>query len=194
MCPAGGERAGNPILPATAEKYRSELDFVETGPAPLSFVRFYRSNRGLDAARSSGALGKGWTHNYEITLKVVPATATLEGRATVTSAEGYARNFTQALGSTIWVTANGVDTFSQSAGGWTWKRAENNSSFVYQRHDICYVACGSNTMCRSSCDKSMVEELQALPDDPTKWPSPPRLGTESDSRQYRNSAIGSFRR
>ncbi|MEJ1167397.1 hypothetical protein V9K97_27165, partial [Variovorax sp. CCNWLW186] len=38
-----GAMAGNPILPVTAEKFRSETDFTDSSPAPLSFVRTYRS-------------------------------------------------------------------------------------------------------------------------------------------------------
>ncbi|MCR8960605.1 DUF6531 domain-containing protein [Variovorax sp. S2] len=63
----------------------------------------------------------------------------------------------------------------------------------YQRHDMCYVSCGSNRACRAGCDRTMVDELQRLPDNPRDWPQPPRPGTEADSRAYRDSAIGSFR-
>ena len=38
-----GLSAGNPILPATGEKFQSETDFSDSGAAPLSFGRFYRS-------------------------------------------------------------------------------------------------------------------------------------------------------
>lgn len=63
----------------------------------------------------------------------------------------------------------------------------------YQRHDLCYVACGSNGACRTVCDRKMVDELKALPDDPRQWPQPPRPGAEPDTRAYRDSEIGSFR-
>ncbi|MGJ7558733.1 RHS repeat-associated core domain-containing protein [Variovorax sp. RB3P1] len=63
----------------------------------------------------------------------------------------------------------------------------------YKRHDLCYVACGSNGACRTVCDRTLVEELRALPEEPRQWPQPPRPGTESDTRAYRDSAIGHFR-
>lgn len=41
-----GERVGHPILPATGEKYRREIDMVDGGAAPLEFSRTYRSSWG----------------------------------------------------------------------------------------------------------------------------------------------------
>ena len=63
-----GEAVGRPILPATAEKYRSELDWADAaGPSALSFQRIYRSNRGTDTARPVAPLGKVWTHSHSTT-------------------------------------------------------------------------------------------------------------------------------
>jgi hypothetical protein len=42
------------------------------------------------------------------------------------------------------------------------------------------------------CDRALVNCLQALPEDPRQWPNPPRVGTEEDSMEYRNWAIGYF--
>lgn len=39
--PVAGSAAGRPILPATAEKFRSESDWTDAGPAALSLVRTY---------------------------------------------------------------------------------------------------------------------------------------------------------
>lgn len=48
--PSGGQcngaTVGQPILPATGEKYRSEIDYADDGPAPLTFARTYRSSWG----------------------------------------------------------------------------------------------------------------------------------------------------
>jgi RHS repeat-associated protein len=63
----------------------------------------------------------------------------------------------------------------------------------YQRHDNCYIRCGSNEMCVATCDGTLVDELQRLDNDPRRWPQPPRLGTEGDSRRYRDAAIRYFR-
>jgi len=64
----------------------------------------------------------------------------------------------------------------------------------YQRHDNCDVACGSNFQCIAACNGSLVDELGHLPNDPRQWESPPRPGTEGDSRRYRDWAIDYFRR
>ncbi|VWX55467.1 hypothetical protein VARIO8X_100002 [Burkholderiales bacterium 8X] len=63
----------------------------------------------------------------------------------------------------------------------------------YRRHDECYVACGSSGACRSTCNKNLVDELKALPDDPRKWLQPPVAGTERDSRDFKDSALNFFR-
>jgi hypothetical protein len=57
---------------------------------------------------------------------------------------------------------------------------------------MCYVGCGENAECVAGCDQSLVDDLQALPDDPRKWSNPPRKGTEVDSRRYRFGAIKLF--
>ncbi len=70
------------------------------------------------------------------------------------------------------------------------KPPTDSADACYQRHDICYAKCGNNTSCLAACNKTMVEELRILPNDPRKWPQPPRPGTERDSRNYRDRAIG----
>ena len=69
----------------------------------------------------------------------------------------------------------------------------DNGDACYQRHDNCYVACGTNKQCIAACDGRLVDELRQLPDDPRQWPQPPRLGTEGDSRRYRDAAIRYFK-
>ena len=62
----------------------------------------------------------------------------------------------------------------------------------YMRHDNCYSSCGSDGGCLKSCDKNLVKELKGLSNDPRNWPRPPRSGTETDTRNYRDWAINYF--
>jgi RHS repeat-associated protein len=63
----------------------------------------------------------------------------------------------------------------------------------YMHHDKCYDSCATQypndikgfNQCINACDKKLVEELNQLPADPTKWPEPPRNGTEQDTQNYR---------
>lgn len=127
-CPSSGAFAGNPILPATAEKYERELDFQDAGPAPLRFVRTYRSTWGNDPLRGSGTMGKAWAHNHVDSLQWTSTTAT------VASAQGYKRTFTRAPGSSAWTTADSADSLTESYtfmdrsdAVWTYRRAEDDA-------------------------------------------------------------------
>lgn len=62
-----------PILPASGEKFRSEVDFADHGPAALSLARIYRSSRTLSAPPASAGLGSSWSHNHSMTLQASPA-------------------------------------------------------------------------------------------------------------------------
>jgi len=63
----------------------------------------------------------------------------------------------------------------------------------YMRHDKCYDTCKANDKaCVAACDGTLANELKVLPDDPRKWPSPPRAGTEGDSSRFRTGAIKLF--
>jgi RHS repeat-associated protein len=115
--------SGNPILLATAEKYRAEEDFVDPGPAPLHFTRIYRSTWGMDAARAANTLGKAWTHIHDASLKAAGTSVI------VTSAEGYVRTFMQLAGTSSWSATNSADTLLVAIdGGWTYRRAEDDST------------------------------------------------------------------
>ena len=65
----------------------------------------------------------------------------------------------------------------------------------YMHHDNCYDSIEANrNQCPvgasiMSCDADLVACLKRLPDEPTKWPSPPRSGTEGDSKAFRRGAI-----
>lgn len=39
----------------------------------------------------------------------------------------------------------------------------------------------------------MVKELEALDDNPRRWAQPPKIGTEGDTRRYRDAAIQYFK-
>lgn len=68
---------GQPILPATAEKYRSETDWSDSGPGALSFNRTYRSNWAGDPTRASNPLGQVWSHNFSTKLVATPSAVPL---------------------------------------------------------------------------------------------------------------------
>ncbi|WP_440534498.1 RHS repeat-associated core domain-containing protein [Variovorax sp. YR566] len=121
-----GVQTTNPILPATAEKFRSETDFMDGGSSPLSFVRTYRSNWGNDADRATGALGKAWTHNHTTTLTATPANNPVG--VSITSAEGNLRTFAKAIGSSDWTATNSADVLAQAgSGAWTYRRADDDT-------------------------------------------------------------------
>ncbi|CAN7593134.1 DUF6531 domain-containing protein [Variovorax sp. LjRoot175] len=121
-----GATTPHPIIPATGEKYRSELDYADSGPAALSLTRIYRSTWGADATRISEPLGKSWAHNHGARLK------TSAGAAIVTSAEGHVRTFAQATGASTWTATNSADTLVQIAGGaWTYRRADDDSTLNF---------------------------------------------------------------
>jgi hypothetical protein len=62
------------------------------------------------------------------------------------------------------------------------------------RHDFCYDRVGGDPQQIRACDKTLVDELKALPADPQQWQRPPRPGTEGDTDWYRKGAIKWFGR
>jgi RHS repeat-associated protein len=125
MCKAG-VATPHPILPSTAEKYRSELDWRDSGPTPLSFIRSYRSSRGPDAYWLTGVLSKTWTHNHSPTLKVTTRDASGSPTAVaITTPEGYLRTFFKTFAASVWTATNGADTLTGN-GPWTYRRAEDD--------------------------------------------------------------------
>jgi RHS repeat-associated protein len=76
----------------------------------------------------------------------------------------------------------------------------DSADACYMAHDKCYgtPACSlpnENEKRKSirACDLQLVRCLQQLPDDSTKWPRPPRKGTENDSQRFRLDAMDWFR-
>ena len=129
MCKAGA-LVGNPILPATAEKYRAEEDFADSGPSPLNFGRYYRSSWANDASRTSIGLGAGWTHNHAFGLKASPALAPTS--IAVTSPEGYVRKFVRPAGTTIWTAIGSADRMSTGVDGtWVYMRADDDATLTF---------------------------------------------------------------
>ncbi|WP_431112463.1 RHS repeat-associated core domain-containing protein [Variovorax paradoxus] len=121
---------GNPILPATAEKYRSETDWSDSGPRALSFTRTYRSRWGSDPTRTGNSLGQVWSHNFGTKLVATPASAPLG--VAITTGEGYVRTFERTVGGINWLAGNSADTLTQSsAAGWTYHRSDDNSTFNF---------------------------------------------------------------
>ncbi|QNK69472.1 RHS repeat-associated core domain-containing protein [Variovorax sp. PAMC26660] len=125
-----GAEAGRPILPATAEKYRSETDWSDSGPEALSFTRTYRSNWAGDSTRASNPLGQVWSHNFSTRLVATPATAPLG--VAITTGEGYVRTFGKPAGATTWTASNSADTLvQQSSGAWTYHRTDDDTTLSF---------------------------------------------------------------
>lgn len=129
-CRSDGYIFGSPILPATAEKYRSDLDYADGGPAALSFLRTYRSTWGADTSRPEGSLGRAWAHNHTTSLRFTPAIDPVS--AVINKADGTLRAFGKASGSSVWTTTNSADALVQEANGtWTYRRVEDDATLAF---------------------------------------------------------------
>jgi RHS repeat-associated protein len=65
----------------------------------------------------------------------------------------------------------------------------------YKTHDLCYTKCEAyDPLCIAKCDRTLVDELWKLDNDPRKWPMPPKPGTERDTVSYRLDALYFFSR
>ncbi|MFM9921889.1 RHS repeat-associated core domain-containing protein [Variovorax sp. H27-G14] len=127
---ADGAQVGAPILPARAEKYRSETDWSDSGPGALSFTRTYRSTWASDSTRIGNSLGKVWSHSFSAKLVATPSTSPVT--AAITTGEGYERTFGRASGASVWSASNSADTLTQlSSGGWTYYRADDNITLSF---------------------------------------------------------------
>jgi hypothetical protein len=73
------------------------------------------------------------------------------------------------------------------------KPPTDSGDMCYMHHDQCWANCGGDKLCMAACNKTLVQELQALPNDPKQWPLPPRKGTEPDSANYRSWAMKVFK-
>jgi YD repeat-containing protein len=103
---SSGGIAGNPILPATAEKLLTKTDFSDSAPHSLDFTRFYRTQWG-DIAPSAG-MGTHWGHRFAVQL-----TGTGNSR-TVQHADGSQSRFTRSSSTATWVNTDGTDTLVET--------------------------------------------------------------------------------
>jgi len=124
QCSAGA-RTPNPILPASAEKFRSETDFVDKGPNALAFTRTYRSGW-INVGVSNAGLGQAWSHNHDIRVMALPASAPVA--ATIVRGDGSTRTFSKLVGTSTWSTTESTDTLTRdSQGNWTYRRFDDDS-------------------------------------------------------------------
>jgi YD repeat-containing protein len=138
-----GASTATPILPATAEKHRSETDWSDSGPGALSFTRTYRSNWAGDPTRASNPLGQVWSHNFSTKLVATPSAAPLG--VAITTGEGYVRTFGKLAGATTWTSSNSVDTLTQlSSGAWTYHRADDDTTLNFNGSGKLQVAVDRN--------------------------------------------------
>lgn len=125
-----GSFLGNPILPATGEKYRFEVDWSDSGPDPLTFSRIYRSSWSGEPARKTAPLGEVWSHNFDLNLAAYPSTS--PNRIVVTTKEGYSRTFYKTTNTANWSTTQSGDTLIQTpTGNWQYYQADRDATFVF---------------------------------------------------------------
>jgi RHS repeat-associated protein len=130
-CPApDGLFKGQPIAPATGEKFSVDADWSEGGASPLSFVRTYRSGWTTDSARPQAGLGLVWSHNHYARLDATPIGDPTE--VTIINPDGTLRKFAKTVGAGNWATANSSDTLTQLAGGaWSYGHTEDDSTLSF---------------------------------------------------------------
>jgi YD repeat-containing protein len=105
---------GNPINPATGNKYQEETDYVGAGPFPLGFRRSYNSNT---AQYRDVGLGAGWTSNYHSRLNFSDA----GGLAIVSALRADGKVLTFVRTGADWVPNTSVsDRLLQSSDGSRW--------------------------------------------------------------------------
>jgi YD repeat-containing protein len=130
MCRAEGKIFGNPVLPASAEKFRSETDWKGEGPFAIDFVRTYRSKVDLNHARSQSVLGPGWTHNHDIRLV---ALGNDDDRTVLISASHEQMDaFRSTDKGVTWTAFAGAASLSRSSGGgWTYLPALDDAVWSF---------------------------------------------------------------
>ncbi|WP_184642697.1 RHS repeat-associated core domain-containing protein [Variovorax guangxiensis] len=125
-----GGQTPNPIIPSAAEKYRNEVDWAASANSSFSFGRLYRSTWGNDPLRVSGALGRAWTHNHDWRLAIDLGVTTK--RVTISSPEGFLRNFVKGSNAAVWSPGNSADTLvANSDGSWSYRRADDDAVLTF---------------------------------------------------------------
>ncbi len=129
-----GVQAGNPIIPFTGEKVLTETDFVDTGPHPLSFTRYYKSswlNGGGRGLIVDPRLGPAWAHNHAVSLLFDGAPGTTNSSAGVVLGDGTTIGFGWDDASSSWKPDNGADSLVPGTGGLLFKRESDDSAFQF---------------------------------------------------------------
>ncbi|WP_307703011.1 RHS repeat-associated core domain-containing protein [Variovorax paradoxus] len=120
-----GLTTSNPIDLVTAEKYRNENDWTDSGPSPLSFSRIYRSNWGFDPNRTNAGLGQSWTHSHAFRLVATPSENPTD--VAIVSPEGHVQLFSKPTGSSNWAATGSADALAQIASGaWVYRSANDD--------------------------------------------------------------------
>ncbi|MEJ1128409.1 RHS repeat-associated core domain-containing protein [Variovorax sp. CCNWLW225] len=80
----------------------------------------------MDPSRSGEALSRPWGHNHSTVLKIDSSDSVGNPLAvSIISPEGYARSFTRADASSVWITNNSNDTLSGTST-WLYRRSEDD--------------------------------------------------------------------
>lgn len=117
-CPA----AGNPIQPALANKWQTDVDYTGAGSFPLRFFRTYNS-----IAVRTGEFAPQWRHNYNRSVWMPRGQSTM---VRVYRPDGAVLTFTDSGG--VWVTdADTEDSLSQTGTGWEFRAASDDSVEQY---------------------------------------------------------------
>ncbi|WP_185738431.1 RHS repeat-associated core domain-containing protein [Variovorax beijingensis] len=121
---------GQPIAPATGEKFSVQTDWTDAGASPLSFSRTYRSGWTADSARPQAGLGLVWSHNHYARLDATPISDPTD--VAIVNPDGTVRKFAKIAGTASWATTASSDTLTQLAGGaWTYGHAEDDSTLNF---------------------------------------------------------------
>ncbi|MBN8514977.1 DUF6531 domain-containing protein [Accumulibacter sp.] len=115
---------GNPTVPGHGCKIQRETDYRFAGVSPLSFQRYYSSQSPYHArSGAQSSLGSRWRHNHDVRLN--PAAA--PNRVLLLRGDGQILHFHPKPGSgNEWVSdADVVGQLQQTAGGWTWRDADD---------------------------------------------------------------------
>ncbi|MBX3588702.1 MAG: hypothetical protein KF796_18885 [Ramlibacter sp.] len=117
MCPADpGSLIGNPVSPSTGEKLQTESDYADAGAHPLDWTRYYRSLGNIGAV-----LGQGWSHGYAAQISGA------DNQRVVRLGDGSKVVFQRTDATAAWVADNGRDALTQTAQGWQFTRASDES-------------------------------------------------------------------
>lgn len=125
-----GLQKGHPILPATAEKYRAELDWSDGGPAALSFERYHRSKWNAIALAPQAGMGQSWSHSHHVSLSITSDSNL--ATAVIAFPEGETQTFTKPSGSSAWSASHTADTLVEfGPNSLVYKRASDDATFNF---------------------------------------------------------------